>query len=222
VILFFAMIGFGALARDAGLSAGQAVFMTVGIFQLPGQVALVDQIARDATLAAAAFAVLLTAIRLLPMTVVLIPWLSGSGLPRWMEYAGSHFVAVTAWVESLNRLPPLPQAVRLPYYLGFASVLCSSTVLATLAGYHLAGQVPSNLGAALLFLTPIYFVLSLIATAASLADRLAIALGVVLGPMFFIFMPGLDLLATGLAGGTLAYLIGRWHRTTTGPGESVQ
>ena len=118
LILFLAMIGFGALARDSGFSVGQAVFTTVGIFQLPGQVALVDQVARGATYFAAALAVLLTAIRLLPMTVVLMPYLRGSELPRWLEYAAAHFVAITAWVEALRRLPPLPPHVRLPYFLG--------------------------------------------------------------------------------------------------------
>lgn len=209
IILFFAMIGFGALARDSGFSAGQAIFSTIAIFQLPGQVALVDQVARGATLAAAGFAVLLTAIRLLPMTVVLMPYLRGSGLPRWMEYAASHFVAITGWVEALRRLPPLPQRVRLPFFLGFVSVLCTGTVVATVLGYYLAGEVPPTVSAALLFLTPIYFVLSLIAAAVSLSDRLAIVFGAALGPLFFLAAPGLDLLGTGLVGGTLAYLLGR-------------
>ncbi|MGI9407292.1 MAG: AzlC family ABC transporter permease [Hyphomicrobiaceae bacterium] len=209
IILFFAMIGFGALARDAGFTVGQAVFITLTVFQLPGQVALVDQVGRNATLAAAAFAVLLTAIRLLPMTVVLMPYLRGSGLPRWLEYAGSHFVAITAWVESLRRLPPLPQNVRLPYYFGYASVLCTGTIIATYAGYHLAGVVPPAASAALLFLTPIYFVLSLIAAAVGWTDRLAILFGTALGPPLFLVVPGLDLLATGLIGGTAAYLAGR-------------
>lgn len=207
------MIGFGALARDAGFSVGQAIFTTVGIFQLPGQVALVDQVARGATLLTAAFAVLLTAVRLLPMTVVLMPYLRGSGLPRWLEYAASHFVAITAWVEALRRLPPLPEHVRLPYFLGFAVVLCSGTVIATVAGYHLAGELPPILAAALLFLTPIYFVLSLIAAATTRADQLAIVFGVVLGPVLFVYVPGLDLLATGLIGGTIAYGLGRFKRS---------
>ena len=84
IILFSAMIGFGALARDAGFTPAQSVFLTATVFQLPGMVVLVDQIGRGATLAVAAFAVMLTAVRLLPMTVVLMPYLRGSGLPRWI------------------------------------------------------------------------------------------------------------------------------------------
>ncbi len=211
-ILFFAMIGFGALARDAGFGAGEAVFITASLFQLPGQVALVDQFGRGATIAAAAFAVALTAIRLLPMTVVLMPYLRGSGLPRWLEYASVHFVAITAWVESLKRLPAIPVPLRLPFYLGFAGVLCVSTITATFVGYHVAGQVSPLVSAALLFLTPIYFVCSLVATSTSSADYWAVLIGTVLGPILFLYLPGLDLLLTGLIGGTLAYFIGRWRR----------
>jgi len=209
LILFSAMVGFGALARDLGFSASEAAFLTIAVFQLPGQVALVDQIGRGGTLSAAAFAVILTAVRLLPMTVVLMPYLRGSGLPRWLEFAGSHFIAVTAWVESLQRLPLLPRHLRLPYYLGFAGMLCSSTVIATLLGHHLAGRVPALFSAALLFLTPVYFILSMVATASGLGDRAAIVFGAILGPLLFLAIPGLDLLATGLIAGTGAYLIGR-------------
>jgi hypothetical protein len=40
-------------------------------------------------------------------------------------------------------------------------------------------------------------------------DLGAIAAGCALAPAFFALLPGLDLLATGLAGGTLAFLVGR-------------
>ncbi len=219
VILFAAMIGFGALARDAGFSAGQAVFLTVTIYQLPGQVALVDQLGRGAALSAAAFAVVLTAVRLFPMTVVLMPYLRGSRLPRWLAYAGAHFIAITVWVESLQRLPRLPPAERLPYYLGFGCMLLTSTAVATLMGYHLSGAVPELMRAALLFLTPIYFILSMVATAQGHGDRWAIVLGGALGPLLFLALPGPDLLLTGLVAGTGAYLIGRMANSPVAKGD---
>ncbi|MEO0619022.1 MAG: AzlC family ABC transporter permease [Pseudomonadota bacterium] len=217
IILFCAMIGFGAFARDAGFSLMQSLFITASIFQLPGQVALVDQTGRGAAGLAIAFAVLLTAIRLLPMTVVLMPYLRGAPLPRLAEYAAAHFVAITAWVEALRRLPALPQHVRLPFFLGFALLLCSATLVATAAGYLLAGALPPRLAAVLLFLTPIYFILSLIAAAASRADRLAIPIGAALGPLLFLAVPGLDLLATGVIGGTFAFALGELMRKRSAP-----
>src|SRR5262245_27757794 len=72
-VLFATALGFGALARDGGFSIAQGLFMGASMFALPNQVVLVDQLARNETLAAAALAVALTAVRLLPMTVTLVP-----------------------------------------------------------------------------------------------------------------------------------------------------
>ena len=80
----------------------------------------------------------------------------------------------------------------------------------TMAGHVLAGSVPATVSATLLFLTPVYFLLSLLATARVRMDLLAIGAGCALAPMFYLLMPGFDLLATGLVGGTLAFLLRRW------------
>src|SRR5689334_12040086 len=77
-VLFSTSIGFGALARDGGFDLAHAVFMSATMFALPNQVVLVDQLARGATLAGAALAVTLTAVRLMPMTVTLVPLLRGT------------------------------------------------------------------------------------------------------------------------------------------------
>jgi hypothetical protein len=67
--------------------------------------------------------------------------------------------------------------------------------------------VPAAVSATLLFLTPIYFLLSLMATSRARIDRLAIGLGCALAPVLYVAAPGFDLLATGLLGGTLAFLL---------------
>ncbi|HEX5958570.1 MAG TPA: branched-chain amino acid ABC transporter permease, partial [Hyphomicrobiaceae bacterium] len=56
-LLIAAGLGFGALARDGGLTIGHTTFLTAGMFALPNQVLLVDQLVRNETLLAAAFAV---------------------------------------------------------------------------------------------------------------------------------------------------------------------
>lgn len=215
-ILIFAMMGFGALARDAGFSLLEAGSITLLLFQLPGQVALVDQVARGASLPVVALAVILTAIRLLPMAVVLMPYVRGSGLPRWVEMLATHFVAITSWVEALRRLPSLPVADRLPNFVGFGSVVCLATTAATVAGYVSLGSVSPLVGGVMLFLTPIYFMSSLISTASGLADRAALLIGVLMGPALFLLLPGFDLLLTGLIGGTLAWWLDYRRRGSTG------
>ncbi len=146
------------------------------------------------------------------MTVVLMPLLKGHGGPRWHELATVHFVGVTQWLEGLRRLPDVPVHLRLAHYLGIGVSVSSGTLLGSAIGYLMTEAVPGWLVAALLFLTPIYFLLSLIETARGPGDRLAIAFGAVIGPLCFIWLPGFDLLITGLVGGTLAWAIGRRSR----------
>jgi predicted branched-subunit amino acid permease len=211
-VLFSTSIGFGALARDSGFALGHALFLTAGVYALPAQVVLIDQLARGAALAAAAFAVTLTAIRLLPMTVTMIPLLRDEENPRWLEVLACHFIAVTAWIEGHRRLPHLPGHLRLAHFLGIGCGMATATSFGSITGFFLAGTVPPVLSAALLFMTPLYFLLSMLLTARTGPDLLAVALGCLLGPPLFLAMPGFDLLATGLLGGTAAYLAGRRRR----------
>lgn len=215
IILMSALAGFGGLAREHGFTLGETAYISASVFALPGQVVLVEQLGRGASLWAAALAVTLTAVRLMPMAVVLTPYLRGSRLPRWTVYFASHFVAITLWVEGLRLLPPVRPEDRLAYFLGMSIPYFLLCIGASALGYILAGELPVWLGAALLFLTPIYFVLSLVVSArGSRGDEWAVGLGVILGPVLFALMPGPDLLITGLVGGTLAYLIGRRSRRT--------
>ena len=208
-VLLAGSVGFGALARDMGLGLGHAMWLGIVFYALPAQVVLADQVGRGASVLAAALAVSLTAVRLMPMTVTLMPLLRDHKGRRWLELVAVHFVAVTAWIEGHRRLGAIPEHLRLPYFQGFGSAFVGFTVLGTLIGYFLAGQVPTAISAALLFFTPGYFMLSLMVTARARADQLAILLGVVLGPIFYIVAPGFDLLLAGLLGGSLAYASGR-------------
>ncbi len=206
-LLCAAGVGFGALARDGGLSIWHTVFITASMFALPNQVVLVDQLARNETVLAAAFAVALAALRMLPMTVTVTPFLQAGRRRPLLEVVAVHFVAVSAWVEAHRRLPAFPAEARLMGYLGLGIGFWSAMLSGTAAGYALAGSVPVAVAATLLFLTPIYFVLSLLATSRSRMDLIAIGMGCVLAPALYLAVPGFDLLATGLIGGTLAFVL---------------
>lgn len=207
-VLLCTALGFGALARDGGFSAGHTAFLSLALFALPNQVVLVDQLARNETVAAAALAVALTAVRLLPMTVTIAPLFRGSRPRPLLEFVAGHFVAITTWIEANRRLPGLAADLRLPYQLGIGVAISAVMLTGALSGYALAGTVPAVVSAALLFLTPIYFLLSLVATSQSRMDLVAIGLGAGLAPVLYVVAPGFDLLATGLIGGTLAFLWG--------------
>lgn len=207
-VLFATALGFGAFARDAGFTLSHAAFLSLTMFALPNQVVLVDQLARGATVAGAALAVTLAAVRLFPMVAVTMPTLRGSKRHRLLEVLAAHFVAVTTWIEGARRLPAVAPDLRLAHHLGIGTAVCFMMMLGSVAGYLLTGGVPAAVSAALIFTTPLYFILSLVISSQSRADMTAIVLGCGLAPLLYLIVPGFDLLATGLIGGTLAYLWG--------------
>jgi hypothetical protein len=118
----------------------------------------------------------------------------------------AHFTAISMWVESLRLLPSVPRGERIAFCNGLSFGLSLSAVLATAVGFYLAGSLPPLYGAALLFLTPLSFTLSLVRNSRLLVDRLAFVFGIVLAPLLAALNVDLDLLWSGVIGGTLAYL----------------
>jgi len=216
-VVGLSLFAVGSLAREVGFSAEAAVLSTLLIWAGPAQVIFFGGLAAGTALPFVAVAVTLSSIRLLPMTMSILPLLrpsgGGSG-PGWaMQLLIAHYVAVTVWVESLRRLPPMPPQERLPYYLGFVNTLLLVCVGTTLLGYYLVGAMPMPVAAGFLFLTPVFFTLSLVAGARGAADWLALGLGFALAPLATeVVGKDLDLLATGLFGGSAAYAIGRLRR----------
>lgn len=211
-VLIAGSIGFGALVRDLGLGIDFAILSSFVLYALPAQVILAAEFGRGASVFAAAFAVTLTSVRLLPMAVTVTPFLRDHKGRRWRELMAMHFVAVTAWIEAHRRLGALPPHLRLSHFLGFGSTFMVFTALSSALGFLIAGRVPVALTAALLFFTPAYFVLSMMQSAFQRSDWIAICLGAVIGPLVYLVSPDLDLLVAGLVGGTIAYIAGRRGR----------
>jgi predicted branched-subunit amino acid permease len=208
-ILASSFVGFAALALEAGVTMPQAVFMTAVVWALPSKVVLVGAIMAGSGIAAAAFAVALSAVRLTPMVVALVPEMRTTGTRRWVLFLLSHFVAVTSWVLAMERLRHVPEARRTAFYTGLGSTLVLLNMCVVAIVYLVARDLPPMASAALLLLTPIYFLTSLWASARERASHVAMVLGLVLGPLFHLVIPGASLLAAGLVGGLAAY---GWHR----------
>jgi hypothetical protein len=88
----------------------------------------------------------------------------------------------------------------------------ASASISTLVGYNLAATLPPLFGAAVLFLTPISFLLTTAANSRVLMDRLALGLGVALLPLINLLNTGVDMLIAGVAAGTIAYAVHRLRR----------
>jgi predicted branched-subunit amino acid permease len=209
VVLFLTALGFGTLVRDAGMPLGHALFLSLVMYALPAQVMVVDQLQRGAALLGVAIAVALTAVRLLPMTVSLLPYLRTRGAPLWQQLLAVHFIAITAWIEGNRRLPHIPEHLRFAHFIGIGLGMVAATSTGAAVGYVLAARIPLVLQTALLFMTPVYFLLATIASAQTRRDWLAVGLGGVLAPLVYLVLPEFDLLIAGLVGGTAAYVLGR-------------
>lgn len=212
LILISAFVGFGGLAREAGISLGQLVFMVPTIWALPSHLILISGIVAGAALPAIAAAVALAAIRLLPMTMALIPEIRAPGSRTWHLLVVSNMIAVTAWVHALLRVGSIPRPGRLPYFCGFATVLMVATTLVAAIVHQLAAAFPPFVMAGLYFLTPLYFAISTWRTARVRAEQLALALGFCLSPAFFLILPEANILAAGIAAGLIAFLIHQFLR----------
>ncbi|TYC64182.1 AzlC family ABC transporter permease [Rhodobacterales bacterium] len=213
LILTAAFVGYAGLARESGLSLTETLMMVAFIWALPSTVLLTGAISSGMGLLPAAIAVALASVRLMPMTMSLMPVIKEPGKTRtWQLLLVSHFVAVTAWVHAMKHLPELPRPARLPFFLGFGIALTSFVFCMTGIAYFLVERLPDFVAGTLVLLTPVYFLCSLWGAARLSADRVSLIAGLVCGPIFFVLTPGLDLLWAGLVGGSIAYAVTRVAR----------
>lgn len=215
LILASAHVGFAGLAKEAGFSLAESMFMTAVVWALPANVVLIGAVLSGASLPAAAFAVTLSSVRLMPMVVALVPELRAERTRKWVLYVLSHCVAVTSWVLAMEHMRAVPREMRTSYYAGLGITLVAINTILVGIVYLLVDSLPAWVTAALLFLTPIYFLTSLWGSARERAGHVAMGCGLVLGPLLHVLMPGFELLAAGLIGGGTAFLFHRLRRRAT-------
>lgn len=209
LILIMSFIGFGALTAEAGLTVWQAMFLGITTWALPSAVVIAGAIINDVPFYVTVIAVTLASIRLLPMTMALIPVLKTDETKLSSLFLSAYFMAVTSWVFAMNKLPEIPRPNRVSFFLGFALTLAATVTVVLGFAHSLVPNLPAPISAALIFLTPIYFLLSMTQAARIAPEYWAIGFGLVLGPIFHLITPDTDLLWCGLIGGTLSYGIGR-------------
>jgi predicted branched-subunit amino acid permease len=210
-VLFGTYLGIGALAHDFGFSVTWALLSTILVWAGPAQVILISTLGAGASLIEVAIAVGLSSVRLLPMVVSLLPMLKSPGTPAWKLLLPAHFTAVSMWVEALRLLPKQPRENRIAFCNGLGCGYGITATTATVTGFYLAASLPPLMSAALLFLTPVAFLMSTLRNSRMLVDRLSLAFGLMLGPLFAYWQIGLDLMWSGIAGGTAAYLVHRFR-----------
>jgi predicted branched-subunit amino acid permease len=204
-VLFGTYIGIGALAYDFGFSLFWVCLSTILVWAGPAQVILISALGGGAALIEVAIAVGLSGVRLLPMVVSLLPMLKTEKTRQRDLILPAHFTAVSMWVESLRVAPQIEPKHRVAFCNGIGSGFGASALVATVIGYFLAARLPPLMSAALLLLTPLSFLISVVRNSRELVDRLALGFGLVIGPLLAYLNVDLDILWAGIGGGTLAY-----------------
>ena len=202
-------VGIGALTQDFGFGPGWAVASTALVWAGPAQVILVSALSAGAAPLETALAVGVSSARLLPMVISLLALIRRPQTSYRALILPAHLTVVTMWIESLRLLPKVPREARIPFANGVGLGFMAAAQVGTLIGYYLATSLPPLLTAGLLFLTPISFLISTTRNCRLMSDWLALAFGLVLGPLLAAWQVGLDLLWTGIVAGSLAYGIHR-------------
>ncbi len=209
-ILFAGMLGFGAMGQANGLDIWVTSATSFFMFALPGQVVLVEMLVLSASGVTIAVAVSLTATRFFTMCLTLFPQFPEKQRSSFY-YLVVHFVAMTAWAVSMRDFPKMKPEDRLSYFTGFAFVCWAVSTPATVLGYMLAGQVPSYINLGLVFINPLFFLLTFTEVKPR-ANRIAILLGGPIGLLSYLWFPNYSLLIAGLFGGTIAYMVDKHFR----------
>ena len=203
------MFAFGAFLHSAGFDIYQSFFSTFFTFALPGQFVMAETILAGGTLLNIFLAVLLTNSRLYPMTVNITPLIRNSNVPKWKQYIGAHFIAVTSWFNFFSVQKNIKEDEKFNYFVGLGGFLWANSVVCTVAGYLFSNLVPHEILIALVFINPMYF---LVMTVSNLEEKKIIC-SILVGATLSIFLndvfPGWSVLIAGVLAGTLGFFIFR-------------
>ena len=199
------MFAFGAFLHSAGFDIYQSFFSTFFTFALPGQFVMAETILAGGTLLNIFLAVLLTNSRLYPMTVNITPLIRNSNVPKWKQYIGAHFIAVTSWFNFFSVQKNIKEDEKFNYFVGLGGFLWVNSVVCTVAGYLFSNLVPHEILIALVFINPMYF---LVMTVSNLEEKKIIC-SILVGATLSIFLndafPGWSVLIAGVLAGTLGF-----------------
>src|ERR1700710_2578806 len=134
LVLFATYIGIGALAHDTHFSLAWAMASTAFVWAGPAQIILITTLGSGATVLQSAIAVTVSAVRLFPMVVSVLPMMRTPETKRRHLILVAHLTAVTLWVECYRFLPHVPRERRIVFIQGLGAGLVCVGMTATTIG----------------------------------------------------------------------------------------
>tara|TARA_A100000164_G_scaffold373391_1_gene404508 strand:- start:467 stop:1174 length:708 start_codon:yes stop_codon:yes gene_type:complete len=207
-IVLAPMIGFGSLVQSTELSLGIALGATLGLWGLPGQIAMIEMIATGAPVLAIIIASSLANLRFMPMSVVMMPLLQPKGISFKLKLVLVQLMSVNIWALTVQHINLLSLEDKIPFYFGISLTCLFGGLLGTAIGFSLAGQLPLYVSVSLVFLNPIYFVFVF----SSVRQRgciIAVIIAALFGPILHKVLPDWSVPITGIIAGSAAFYLDR-------------
>ena len=208
IALGASFIAIGALLKNLGFNIQESIFSTLLTYALPGSLVMAESMLIGASLVNIFLAVWLVNSRLFPMTVSIMPLLKHDSQPRWKYYLSCHFVAVSSWLILKSNYKKIDKKCRVDFWIGIGTATWLIGIFSTAIGYFSAEYLNKDMMIGLAIVNPIYFMCAMIGSMKTKSISIAIILGAVLGPSFYIVSPEWCILFGGTIAGTIAYIIG--------------
>ena len=137
-----------------------------------------------------------------------MPLLISKKQPKWKYFISSFFVAVSPWLIMKQNYKTINKEHRIDFWIGIGTANWLIGIFATIIGYFLSDYLNKDMMIGLAIVNPIYFMCVMIGVMKSKSISIAVILGSILGPVFYLISPEWCILFGGIIAGTIAFLIG--------------
>ena len=208
IALGCSFLAIGALLKNIGFNFQQSFFSTFFTYALPGQLVMAESFLIGASLINIFIGVWLVNARLFPMAVSMFPLLKSKEQPKWKYYLSCHFLAISSWLIAKDTYKKIDQKYRIDFWMGIGFGTWTTAIITTLIGFTLADYLNKDIIIGLAIVNPVYFFCMMIGAMNNLKISLAVILGTILGPVFYLFSSEWAILFAGLTAGSISYLFG--------------
>lgn len=212
----------GAAAVDRGLTALDAVAFSLGVFAGAAQLAAIEVLGTGGSVAVAIVTALVINLRMMMYSASLSPWLAPETLAR--RLLAAYLLTDQAYGVALARYTDpaagdMPEAGRLPFYLGAGATLWVTWQACTIVGAVVGGSIPD--GVPLGFAIPLVFLALLPPAVTDRATVVAAVIGAAVATVGAQWPANLGMLAGALTGVIAGAAVALWSPTPDHTGAEV-
>ncbi len=204
--LGLSMFAFGAFLNSSNFSVLHSFISTFFAFALPGQFVMAETLISGGNLLNIFLSVLITNARLFPMTVYLYPIIKNNKVSKWKYYFICHLIAITSWINMINKKKEIKKSQRYYFFLGLGFTLWITSIISTILGYVFSSFISHEFLIILVFFNPLYFLVMILENVKDIKLAMTCLISAFLSPLYFYYFNNWAILLSGLTAGSLIFL----------------